>query len=109
MCFRYYFLKILFIFRERAGKEKNRERNISQFPLMCPPTRDRPATEAGALIGNRTGDLLLCRTMLNELSHTSQGEILLVRIRKQLFLLAEVYIGTTTKDGEVYILDFLTL
>ena len=32
------------------------------------------ATQACALTGNRTGDLLVCGMMHNPLSHTSQGE-----------------------------------
>ena len=32
-----------------------------------------PATQACALTGNRTGDLLVCRPAFNPLSHTSQG------------------------------------
>ena len=31
----------LFIPRERGGREKERERNIDQLPLVCAPTRDR--------------------------------------------------------------------
>ena len=69
--------KILFInfFLERSeGKEKEREGNISVWlPLACPLLQTRPATQACALIGNRTGDPLLCRPELNPLSHISQG------------------------------------
>ena len=36
-----------------------------------------PATQACALTGNRTGDLLVTRLALNPLSHTSQGHIYL--------------------------------
>ena len=68
------FLKILFIyFRERKGGRK-RERNINvQLPLMCPLLGTWPATQACALTGNQTSDRLVCRPVLNPLSHTSEG------------------------------------
>ena len=50
----------LFIFREREGREKERERNISVWlPLMWPPLGTWPATQACALTGNWTGDPLV--------------------------------------------------
>ena len=55
----------LFIFREK-GREG--ETSIS-FLLHTEPT-----TQTCALTRNRTGDLLFCRTMPNQLSHTSQGK-----------------------------------
>ena len=33
----------------------------------------QPTTQAHALTGNRTGDLLVRRLVLNSLNHTSQG------------------------------------
>ena len=33
-----------------------------------------PTTQSCALIGNQTGDTLICRPTLNALNHTSQGE-----------------------------------
>ena len=38
------------------------------------PTGTWPATQAWALTGNRTGDLLVHRPALNPLSHTSRGQ-----------------------------------
>ena len=35
-----------------------------------PPMGTRPTTQACALTGNRTGDPLVCRLVLNSLSHT---------------------------------------
>ena len=53
-----------------------RERNINMWlPLACPLLGTWPATKACALIGNQTGDPLVCRPALNPLSHTSQGNI----------------------------------
>ena len=73
------FLKILFIyFREEKGGEKERERNINVWlPLTQPLLGTWPAAQACALTGNWTSDPLVCRLVLNPLSHTSQGQILL--------------------------------
>ena len=68
------FFKILFIFRDGGGKEKEREENINVcLPLEQPPPGTRPATQARALTQNRPSDPLLHRLALNPLSHTSQG------------------------------------
>ena len=60
------------------GREKERERNInvrvkhrSVVSCTCPLGTD-PATQACALSGNWTSDLLLCGTMPNQLSCTGQ-------------------------------------
>ena len=54
--------------------EKEKERNINvQLPLMCPLLGAWPATQACALTGNETDDPLFPRSVLNPLSHTSQG------------------------------------
>ena len=64
----------LFFFREKEGREKERKRNINVWlPLVCSPLGAWPATQACGLIGNQTSDPLVCRLMLNLLSHTSQG------------------------------------
>ena len=44
-----------------------------QLPLMCPLLGAWPATQACALTGNETDDPLFPRSVLNPLSHTSQG------------------------------------
>ena len=65
----------LFISREK-GKEKERERNISVWlPVTCPLLGTWPATQACALTGNQTRDVLIYRPALNPLSHTSQGSM----------------------------------
>ena len=48
------------------------EKYINKFLL---PPGTWPTTQACALTGNQTGDLLVCRPALNPLSHTSQGDI----------------------------------
>ena len=70
-----FFLKILFIFRERGreGERENNVRNIDQPPLTHTPTRDKPTTQVHALTWNRTTDPSFCGMMSNQRSHTGQG------------------------------------
>ena len=65
------FLRVyLFILRQRARmREKLQCVVASHAPLMG----TWPASQACALTGNRTSDLLVHRPVLNSLSHTSQG------------------------------------
>ena len=72
---RFVFKDFIYLFLERGeGREKERERNINVWlSLMGPPLGTWSATQARALNGNQTGDLLLRRPALNPLSHTSQG------------------------------------
>ena len=67
------------LFLERGGgKKKERERNINMWlPLTCPLWGTWPATQACALTGNWTDDLLVHRLTLNPLSHTRQGSTFL--------------------------------
>ena len=70
-----FFKDFIYLFIDRGeGKEKERERNISVWlPLVRPVLGTWPAPQACALTGNRTSDPLVCRPVLNPLSHTSQG------------------------------------
>ena len=52
------------------------ERNINWLPLTSPQLGAWPATQARVLTGNQSGDLLVCRTTPNPLSHTGQGSTL---------------------------------
>ena len=73
------FLKnfIYWLLERWERREKKREKNISVWlPLPCPHLGTWPTTQACALTGNRTRDSLVCRPVLNPLSHTSQGSIL---------------------------------
>ena len=65
------------LFLERGeGREKERERYIDVWlPLTRPLLGTWPTTQACALTGNRTSDLLFHRPALNPLSHTSQGDV----------------------------------
>ena len=67
-----FFLKFLFI-KRGEGREEERKRNINVWlPLVRPLLGTWPATQACALTGNQTGNPLVCRLVLNPLSHTSQ-------------------------------------
>ena len=73
---RYYCFKdFMYLFLERGvGKEKEKERNINVWLLLvCLQLGIWPSTRAYALTGNRTGDPLVCRPVLNSLSYPSQG------------------------------------
>ena len=78
------FFKIFFkfIFRERGSGVEGREmsmfkRYINHLTLTCPQLRTWSKTQACALTGKQTNDLLVHRPALNPLSHTSQGNSLL--------------------------------
>ena len=72
----------LFIFRERGRewKKRGRERSMLRETLIgclshAPQPGTWPATHACALMGNRTGNPLVCRLALSLLSHASQGPL----------------------------------
>lgn len=69
--------KTLFIFIER-GREGERDqcerKKLVGCFLYAQQLQTKPATQASALTGNQTNDLLLCGTM-PKLSHTGQGEM----------------------------------
>ena len=52
------------------------------LPLERPLLGTWPATQACALTGDRTSDLLVSRPVLNPLSHTNQGKSLFLEERK---------------------------
>ena len=73
-----YFLNILFIYfqkRSKRGREASmHERSIDQLPLTPPIPHlvgTWATTQASVLTGNQTGNLSVCRPVLNPLSHTS--------------------------------------
>ena len=51
-------------FTGREGRKRERERNINRLPLVHVPPGTEPATQVYALIGNRTCELLVYRTLL---------------------------------------------
>ena len=76
--FKRYFL---FSFRQRGREGEREEKKYQCVVASCTPHNGEPdpTTQACALTGNQTGNPLVCRLVLNPLSHTSQGH-------KQLFL-----------------------
>ena len=77
----FFLKKILFIYFQREGREKDKERNINAREKLIgcfspmPRLGTKPTTQACALTRNQIGDLLLCGTMPNQLSHTSRGKL----------------------------------
>lgn len=67
-----HFQSTLFIYFGGGGK-RQRETLIGCL-LHTPPHRGEHTTQAGALSGNRTGDLSLCRMTPDSLSHAGQGD-----------------------------------
>ena len=69
------FLKFyLIIFREREGREKERERNINVWlPLVCPATGDLAHNPGMCPDWESNCNPLIRRPALSPLSHTSQG------------------------------------
>ena len=69
--------------REREGEKHRcgRETALGCLSHISLPG-SKPATQACALTGNRTGGLLLCRMMPKQRSHTSQGWIISFSISK---------------------------
>lgn len=59
---------LLILEREDRGRE--RETSVA---ASCTPPVIEPETQACFLTGNQTGDLLVHDSMLNHLSHISQG------------------------------------
>ena len=70
------FKKYFLIYFQREGNVgRNREKHQCVVASHVPPPQGTwPATQACALIGNWTGNPLVCRLALNPLSHTSQSE-----------------------------------
>ena len=63
--------KILYLFLERGGREGEKHQCV--VASGAPPTGDLAHNPTCARTGNPTGDPLVCRPVLNPLSHTSQG------------------------------------
>ena len=65
----------LFLERGREGERKG-EKHQCVVASHVPPTGGLAATQACALMGNRTNDPLVHRPMFSPLSHTSQDKCL---------------------------------
>ena len=69
-----FFKRFIYLVLERwEGTEKERVRNTDVQEIRPPQLGAWPATQACALTGNHTVDLLVSRPGLNTLSHASQG------------------------------------
>ena len=68
----FFFEDFIYLFPERRMKERERNTNV-WLPRARPLLGTWPATQAGALTGNRTSDPLVQELILNPLSHTSRG------------------------------------
>ena len=88
LIFSHYFLKILFIYFYREGKDgRRRERKTSMCGCLSNDPYTRYLTRNPcALTGNWTGDPLVHRLVLNPLSHTSQDSHLLHELINSLLL-----------------------
>ena len=68
-----YYLYFIFFFREREREEETGRETLISYFSHVPQSGIEHASQACALTGNRTADLLLGRTMLNPLSHAGQA------------------------------------
>ena len=65
---------LIYIFLKRGeGRNKGRERHVNQLPLTLPQLGTWSTTQACALTGTQTSNLLVHRMALNPLSLTSQS------------------------------------
>ena len=71
------FFKDFTYLERKVGRKRGRETSINCL-LHVSQRGTWPATQAHALIGNQTSDLQFCRMTPNPLSHTGQGEELLL-------------------------------
>ena len=78
--FKYFIYLFIYLFLERGeGREEEKERKVDvrekhgSVVSRTHLTGTEPAPQANALTGNQTGDLLLCGTTPNPLSHSGQA------------------------------------
>ena len=78
--FKYFIYLFIYLFLERGeGREEEKERNVDvrekhgSVASRTHPAGTEPAPQANALTGNQTGDLSLCGTTPNPLSHSGQA------------------------------------
>ena len=72
---------------------------------MCPLQGPWPATQACALTGNRSSDLLVHRLVaLNKLSHTSQGRACFSKLSRRQVRYKELYLkGLLKQRDSIYV------
>ena len=70
----FFFRDFIYLFLERRREgEREGEKHQCVVASSTPPAGDLAQTQACALTGNRTRDLLVRSLALSPLSHTSQG------------------------------------
>ena len=70
-----FFKDVIYLFLETwEGRKRGRATSVCVCLLSTPHGEPWPTIQACALRGNRTRVLLVCRSVLNPLSHTSQGK-----------------------------------
>ena len=62
--------------RKRGRETSVRDRPIDSLPLARPQLGTWPTAQACTLTGNQPSNPLVCRPLLNPLSHPSQGDTL---------------------------------
>ena len=71
-----------YFFERGGGREKEREGDIDQLPLVhalnTSPPGTKPRSQSCALTRNQTGNIVLCGMRPNEPSHRSQGKSVLL-------------------------------
>ena len=86
------FERLYLIFDREGGKEKEMERNINvweehwSIASRMDPNGTKSTTQACARTGNWTGDLSLCRIVLHQLSHASQGCYRILKLFYSLYI-----------------------
>ena len=84
-------------------------RYVDLLLLASPPLGTWPATQACALTGNRTGNPLVHRPMLNPLNYTSQGKpnILIQKLNTETFFTPGRYFKRHKSQTKAQVMDVL--
>ena len=115
MFFLFYVFTVLFCFvwgglycfleegREKEWERNIREKSIDQLPLACPLLGTWPGTQACALTGNWTSDLLVHWLALSPLRRASQGCVFSSTENP----VTVWYLPVATSDGLTYLSNIL--
>ena len=105
-----FFKHFIYLSWERwEGREKERGRSIDVWEIHhlvashTPPTRVLAHTQACALTGNRTGNPLVHRLVLNSLSHTSQGNLTTLNTISWWFLNLHPQWDISSESSSIYL------
>ena len=79
--FLFFFEDFIYLCSERReGREEERERNVSMWLPLAPPTGDLTCNPGLCPDWDPACNALVCRLVLNPLSHTSQGCHFLIKL-----------------------------